>query len=35
MHFEVVVPHPGNLLQNDQEILNKGGWGRVERAPSR
>ena len=22
-----------NFRQNDQEILNKGGWGRAERAP--
>ena len=29
-----IVRYLENLRQNDQEILNKGGWGRAKRAPS-
>ena len=29
-----LVRYLENFRQNDQEILNKGGWGRAKRAPS-
>nr|VFK63381.1 MAG: hypothetical protein BECKUNK1418G_GA0071005_10333 [Candidatus Kentron sp. UNK] len=32
--FAWLVRYLENLRQNDQEILNKGGWGRAKRAPS-